>query len=109
MLFSHVDEHLKAAGLQEAAQGRVILTGGGSQLLGLDQAWAHRFGGVPRIGRPKPIGRMPGGMATPAFATLIGLAIGESALEAGSAGARRQGVEARGYLGRVKRWVSESF
>ena len=59
-VFGLVDERLKNASLSDFASGRVILTGGGSQLLGLDQAWMRRFGGIVRIGRPKPIGRKIG-------------------------------------------------
>ena len=108
-VFGLVDERLAGAGLAGFASGRVILTGGGSQLLGLDQAWMRRFGGVVRIGRPKPIGRMPGSMCSPAFATVIGLAVGEVAQGSAQGSVRRARPGTAGYLGRMRQWIGESF
>jgi cell division protein FtsA len=88
-----------------------VLTGGASQMLGLDQAWSARLGCAARIGRPQPIGRMPESVCSPAFSTVIGLVnvAAEPRLEAGGV----RGIEAtrrdRGYLDRVHRWISESF
>ena len=108
-VFGLVDERLSGAGLAGFASGRVILTGGGSQLLGLDQAWMRRFGGIVRIGRPKPIGRMPGSMCSPAFATVIGLAVGEVAQGSAQGSVRRARPGTAGYLGRMRQWIGESF
>ncbi len=108
-LLGLIDERLGNAGLSGFASGRVVLTGGGSQLLGLDQVWMRRFGGSVRIGRPKPIGRMPASMASPLFATVIGLALGEFSQDEVVCQGRveRQGQD--GYMGRMKQWLSESF
>ena len=103
-------ERLAAAGLAELARRRVVLTGGASQLLGLDQVWNGRLGATARIGRPQPIGRMPEGVCGPAFATVTGLAriAAEPAIVPGNA--RGAGpARDRGYLDRVQRWMSESF
>ena len=108
-VFALVEERLKSASLTGFASGRVILTGGGSQILGLDQAWMRRFGGVVRIGRPKPIGRMPGNMCSPAFATAIGLAMAEVSQSAGFETGRRPLPGSAGYIGRMRQWISESF
>lgn len=108
-LFGLVEERLHSAGLSGLLAGRVALTGGGSQIMGLDQSWARRFGGNAYCGRPRPIGRMSGNMCSPAFATAIGLVVGEATHEAQSGLGRRSGYSASGYLGRVKQWISESF
>lgn len=104
-------ERLSAAGLGELASRRVVLTGGASQMLGLDQIWSERFGGVARIGRPQAIGRMPDSVCSPAFATVIGL-VGvarEPAIGTASAKGSPAGRREAGYLDRVQRWISESF
>ena len=108
-LLGLIHERLGEAGLASLVSGRVILTGGGSQLLGLDQAWTSRFGGVVRIGRPRPIGRMPASMCSPAFSTVIGLALSEATPEPGLCTARGAMSGSDGYLGRMRQWISESF
>ena len=108
-VFSLVEERLDGAGLMGFASGGVILTGGGSQLLGLDRVWMRRFGGAVRIGRPKPIGRMPPSMCSPAFATVVGLAVGEVAQGSALGSVRRTPIGSPGYLGRVRQWIGESF
>ncbi len=108
-VFGLVEERLTGAGLIAFASGRVILTGGASQLLGLDQVWMRRFGGSARIGRPMPLGRMPSNMCSPAFATAIGLVVGEVAQGAVQGAIRRMPVGSAGYLGRMRQWIGESF
>ncbi|MFM9943428.1 MAG: cell division protein FtsA [Hyphomicrobiaceae bacterium] len=110
-LFGLIAERLADSGVMALASGRVFLTGGGSQLLGLDQAWMQRFGGDVRIGRPKPLGGMPTDMCSPAMAATFGLVWSAIAAERGSAvvshGARHG--QQRGYLGRMQRWLGDGF
>jgi cell division protein FtsA len=110
-LMNVVAERLAEAGLGEQATRRIVLTGGASQLLGLDQAWGERFGGAVRIGRPQPIGRMLVSMCSPAFSTalgLVGIAGEPQTARVGVAGfdGRRRDV---GYIDRMQRWIRESF
>jgi cell division protein FtsA len=104
-------ERLATAGLAELASRRVVLTGGASQMLGLDQVWSERFGCIARIGRPQAIGRMPDSVCSPAFATVIGL-VGVArepmirTADAKGAPVRHRDV---GYFDRMQRWISESF
>jgi cell division protein FtsA len=104
-------ERLDAAGLVELAMRRVVLTGGASQLVGLDQIFSSRLGCTARIGRPQPIGRMPESVCSPAFSTVIGLV--NIAAEPGVAAGGERSFEAvrreRGYLDRMQRWIRESF
>lgn len=108
-IFGLIEERLAATGCLASAKGRVVLTGGGAQLLGLDQAWMQRFGGDVRIGRPRPLGRMPASMCSPAFSTVIGLAYARTAVEPGIAAAQRSIDRRGGYLGRMQRWIGEGF
>lgn len=109
-LMDIVAERLGAAQLGDEIGRRVVLTGGASQLLGLDQVWAQRFGASVRLGRPQPIGRMLVSMCTPAFATVLGLvgAGGQPQLRPGMSGvdSRRRDL---GYIDRMQRWIRESF
>jgi cell division protein FtsA len=87
---------------------RVVLTGGASQLLGLDQVWGRRFSARVRVGRPQPIGRMPSSMCSPAFSTVIGL-LQIAALPQEVARPRAAGWRGHSYLDRIERWIRESF
>ena len=108
-VFDLIGERLLAGQALLPGSDAVVLTGGTSQLIGIEGAWMQRFGGVARIGRPRPIGRMPGNMASPAFATVIGLvAAGRSDAGSGSDHLRAR-ADDTGRLGRVQRWLRDSF
>lgn len=108
-LLGLIEEQVRAAGLGELLSRRVVLTGGASQLQGLDLAWGSRFQSMVRVGRPLPIGRMPPNMCTPAYATVLGLAwAGHHAGAAVAVQAPGQAVGA-GYIGRVRHWIGTSF
>ena len=108
-----VAERLSGHGLDWTQVRRVVLTGGASQLIGLDQAVAVRLERPTRVARPRPIGRMMPSMCSAAFATVLGLvAIGSDPRFAASV-PQRSSSEAsgrrRGYLDRLGRWIGESF
>ena len=106
-----VVERLHETGFDAGSFRRVVLTGGASQLIGLEQAWGERLQTAVRIGRPRGIGRMPQSMCSPAFSTVIGLMT--AAARPGAAielGLRNEvPPDGRGYLDRVQRWIKESF
>ena len=106
-----IAERMAEAGLEKLAVRRVVLTGGASQLIGLDQAWSARLGCLTRIGRPQPIGRMPTSMCSAAFATVIGLVYvgAEPKAEVSMGGGSEIGRRERGYIDRMQRWIRESF
>jgi len=104
-LLELVAERLAGRGVMAGCTGPVVLTGGSSQLVGLDAVWCERFGGLARIGRTRPLGRMPGSMCSPAFATAIGLVLAAERMSF-------RGSEAAigsGYIGRVQQWFRDSF
>ena len=94
------------------ARGRVILTGGASQLTGLPELAARILGRPVRIGRPLGIAALPDAGKGAAFAAAAGLLVYPQA-------AHLEHFEARGgrylmngtggYLARVGQWLRESF
>jgi cell division protein FtsA len=87
---------------------RMVLTGGGSQLVGLGEFAADFFARPVRIARSEPVEGMPAGFGSPVFSTSVGLL--HVALDPG-AGTRgdRGGLEAGGYLRRMGQWLREGF
>ncbi len=104
-LIDLIEERARTSGFAELMRGPVVLTGGGSQLIGLEQVWSDRIGGAARVGRPRPLGRMPQAMCNPAFSTVIGLALADRVID----GVLGDVLGSGGYLGRVQQWIRESF
>lgn len=107
-LLDLIEERLAGGPFGTGAIGAVVLTGGSSQLIGVETAWTRRFGGHVRVGRPRPLGKMPAGMCSPALSTVLGLVMAPGAGEE-IGGSRLGEGNPAGYLGRVQRWIRESF
>lgn len=72
-ILGHVGDHLDATSVGRAGRGRVVLTGGSSQLPGL-ATYAARILGCPvRLGRPGA-GSFQATAAVPSFAAVAGMA-----------------------------------
>jgi cell division protein FtsA len=71
--FEMVRDRIENAGLGHAASGRVVLTGGASQLVGVAQMAHHILGRQVRLGRPIGLRGMPDAHSGPAFSTAAGL------------------------------------
>ena len=112
-IFGLVAEKVAQSRLEHVAAGRVVLTGGASQLVGLAEWWSSRSGVAARIGRPRPVGGMPANMCSPAFAAATGLVLAavspHSGIGAGLAAGSERSASGEGYLGRLRGWVRESF
>jgi cell division protein FtsA len=104
-----VRERLDKAGVMAFAGGRVVLTGGASQLAGLGEFAANTLGCPVRVSRPQPFEGLPQSVCSPAFSTVAGL-LAIAASGGGEAPAVR-GREAPGggYLGRVGEWLRTGF
>ena len=61
-------DRLKAAGFRATSGGRIVLTGGGSQLTGLPEAARRILGGQIRVGRPLGVQGLPESAKSPGFA-----------------------------------------
>jgi len=92
--------------------GRVVLTGGASQLGGLPELAARILGRQVRIGRPLGISGLSDATKGPAFAAAAGLLVYPQLASLERFDARRMrpamtGTD--GYFARVGRWLRESF
>ena len=106
-----VRDRLAASPFAAEPRGRVILTGGASQLTGLAELAAQILGRPVRIGRPLGISGLPEEAKGPAFAAAAGMLVyPQSAhLEYFEPRKTRHSITGGGYIARVGRWLRESF
>jgi len=107
-----VRDRLAASPFEAEARGRVILTGGASQMTGLTELAARILGRQVRIGRPLGIAGLPDAAKGAAFAAATGLLVYPQAahLEYFDTRNRRYPTNgAGGYFARVGQWLRESF
>jgi cell division protein FtsA len=93
-------------------RGRVVLTGGASQLTGLADLAARILGRSVRLGRPLGVSGSPDSAKGPAFAVAAGLLVYPQAahLEHFEPRRTRQLMTGTGgYVAKVGRWLRESF
>ena len=114
-----VHERIVAAKLDRSMSERVVLTGGGAELEGIDSVWGSMGespgntagaarGASVRVGRPGPIEGMSADMLGPAFATVSGL-VGDSLLQ--HFAARTGGLSGwrgSGYVSWIGTWLSRA-
>ena len=107
-----VRDRLAASPFAAEPQGRVILTGGASQMTGLSELAARILGRPVRIGRPLGISGLHEAAKGPAFAVAAGLLVYPQAahLEQFEPRQTRHAMTGTGgYITRVGRWLRESF
>jgi len=107
-----VRDRLAASPFAAEPRGRVVLTGGASQLTGLPELATRILGRPMRIGRPLGISGLPDSAKGPAFAAAAGLLVYPQAahLEHYEPRRTRQLMTGTGgYIARVGRWLRESF
>jgi cell division protein FtsA len=107
-----VRDRLAASAFASDPRGRVILTGGASQLTGLSDLAVQILGRQVRIGRPLGIGGLSEATRGPAFAATAGLLVYPqfAYLEHCEPRKTRQLMTGTdGYFTRVGRWLRESF
>jgi len=68
-------DHLQHAGVLDLCGAGVVLTGGGSRLVGLGEICEQVLKRPVRLASPAPLARMPVQLAEPEFATVVGLAM----------------------------------
>ena len=74
-ILEKVAEILDAAGFDDMPSRQIVLTGGGSQIPGLDVLAARMLGQNVRIGRPLRIQGLPHNATAPGFSSAVGLAL----------------------------------
>ena len=107
-----VRDRLSSSPFAADPRGRVVLTGGASQLTGLPELAARILGRQVRVGRPLGVSGLPEAAKGPAFATAAGLLIYPQLayLEHFEPRRTRQLMTGTdGYFTRVGRWLRESF
>jgi cell division protein FtsA len=105
-----VRDQLRAAGFEHLPGRRIVLTGGASQLPGLEEAAQRILGRRTRVGRPVRMAGLPQNAAGPAFAAAVGLSV---------AVARPQdelwdfdvplAPSSRGRVARAMRWFKDNW
>jgi len=104
---------LTDSGFADQVGKRVVLTGGASQLTGLEETARRILGRSVRIGRPLGIQGLPEAAKSPAFSAAVGLIIYPQAARIEQFRAREPTHMARtgtdGYFARVGRWFRDSF
>ncbi|MEL6952345.1 MAG: cell division protein FtsA [Pseudomonadota bacterium] len=74
-ILEEVRVRLDAAGFEHLPSQRIVLTGGASQMPGLDGLASRILGNQVRLGRPLRIQGLPQSASGPAFAACVGLAL----------------------------------
>jgi cell division protein FtsA len=107
-----VRDRLAASPFAAEPRGRVVLTGGASQLTGLPELAARILGRPVRIGRPLGIAGLPEAAKGPAFAVAAGLLVYPQAAHLEHFEPRRTRhlmTGTGGYMNKVGQWLRESF
>lgn len=74
-IFEDVRARLDAAGFEHLPSQQIVLTGGGSQIPGLDGLASRILGQHVRLGRPLRVHGLPQSATGPSFASAVGLAL----------------------------------
>ena len=74
-IFEEVRARLDAAGFEHLPSQQIVLTGGGSQIPGLDGLASKMLGQQVRLGRPLRVQGLPQAATGPAFSGAVGLAL----------------------------------
>jgi cell division protein FtsA len=107
-----VRDRLAASPFAAEPRGRVVLTGGASQLTGLSGLAAQILRRPVRIGRPLGIAGLPEEAKGPAFAVATGLLVYPQAAHLEHfepRTTRHPAIGGSGYIARVGRWLREGF
>jgi cell division protein FtsA len=107
-----VRDRLATSAFAAESRGRVILTGGASQLTGLPDLAARILGRPVRIGRPLGIAGLSDAAKGAAFAVAAGLLVYPQAAHLEHFEPRRKRhlrTGTGGYFAQVGRWLRESF
>lgn len=112
--FEFVRDRLRRSGFAGAVKDRIVLTGGASQLSGVNELAGRILGSQVRHGRPMGVSGMPNTAKGPAFSTVAGLLIypqlasAEYSAPAFNA-AHHMPRAGKGTLSRMGRWLRQNF
>jgi len=106
---SLVMERIERSGFVAQAISGMVLTGGGSQMTGLAQFAANKWGRSVRVSCPDPVNGVPESVCSPAFSTVIGLLHAAMDPASGVMAFQNQDKLGAGYMSKVEKWLRESF
>ena len=105
-----IETRLGEAGVGPYAGDQIVITGGGSQLVGAGTYLSQVLGKRVRIAGPHALSGLPKIMTTPAFATAVGLLEARALDLTKPAVARRpNGRSSKTYIDRVGSWLKQGF
>ncbi len=87
----------------------IVLTGGGSQLVGLSAVAGRMFSKPVRIGQPQLLDGLERTYTNPSASTLLGLGLVETLAPTAVTPRTRNGIAYESYLKRMEQWLRESF
>jgi cell division protein FtsA len=110
-IFEMARDRLGKSPFAAEPRGRVVLTGGASQLTGLAELATQILGRPVRVGRPLGIGGLAEETKGPAFAAATGMLVYPQVahLEHFEPRRTRHSRTGGGYIARVGRWLREGF
>ena len=107
-----VRDRLARSPFASEPQGRVVLTGGACQLIGIGELASRVLGRPVRVGRPLGISGLPEAARGSAFAVAAGLLVYPQVAHLEHfelRHTRHTGTGTGGYFARVGRWLRDSF
>ena len=108
-ILSLVLERIERSRLSAHADRRVVLTGGGAALAGLAEFTAAKWGRSVRVSQPEMAAGVPSSVCRPAFSTVMGLLFAAMDPTSGVMALQNNGNSGAGYMGKVEKWLRESF
>lgn len=109
-IFELAREAIDSASLGKMTGNRLVLTGGGSQLLGVSELAAKMFDKQVRLAAPHRIEGLADATSGPAFATPIGMLSYATLMRGSQSWMHRRGSSFSGKsLGQIFKWFRENF
>ncbi len=106
---SLVMERIERSDFARFADARMVLTGGGAQMSGVADYVANRWGRPVRVSRPEAVSGVPDSVCSPAFSTVMGLLHAVIDPASGVMAFEDQNKLGLAYMGKVEKWIRESF
>jgi cell division protein FtsA len=107
--FALVKERLALSSAGRHARGRIVLTGGASQMPGMAEFACHCLGVPVRVGLPQSGPGLPPQASSPQFAAVAGLLSAAIAPRDEFDAIRECAGSEGGYLDRVREWLRQGF
>lgn len=103
-----IAEEIAKSGQQQMVPGGIILSGGGSELKGMEQAMKNKLENFQvRIGRPRDTSGKVEKVNSPKYATAVGLM--EYAVKADESFGIGDMLQGKGFWGKIRTWFEEMF